>query len=43
MFDVYGLETLETLWFPRNEEGHPTLGWGRVVTHILGKPTIFAG
>lgn len=42
MFDVYGLETLETLWFPKDENGHPTLGWGRVVSHILGKPTIFA-
>jgi hypothetical protein len=41
-FDVYGLETLETLWFPKDEDGVPALGWGRVVTHILGKPTIFA-
>jgi hypothetical protein len=39
---VYAIGTLETLWFPKDENGRPTLGWGRVVSHILGKPTIFA-
>ena len=42
-FDVYGLETVETLWFPRDASGKRTLGWGRIVRSIDGKPTIFAG
>lgn len=41
-FDVYGIETLETLWFPRDDRGKRTLGWGRIVESILGQPTVFA-
>lgn len=39
--DVYGFETLEELWFPDEGNGR-TLGWGRIVTHIKGQPTVFA-
>lgn len=36
--DKYSLATAERLWFPRG-----SLGWGRVVTHINGVETVFAG
>lgn len=36
-FDVYSLDTFELLWFPDGSKG-----WGRIVTHIMGVPTVFA-
>lgn len=36
-FDIYSLDTFEELWFPDNSRG-----WGRIVTHVMGVPTIFA-
>lgn len=36
-FDVYSLDTFEYLWFPEGSRG-----WGRIVTHIMGVPTVFA-
>lgn len=36
-FDVYSLDTFELLWFPDGSKG-----WGRIVTHVMGTPTVFA-
>jgi hypothetical protein len=41
-YDRYTLDTLCRLWFPKDENGDDTLGWGRIVTSINGKPTVFA-
>ena len=41
-YDRYSLDTLCRLWFPKDENGRDTLGWGRIVTAINGKPTVFA-
>lgn len=42
-YDRYTLDTFCRLWFPKDENGKETLGWGRIVTSINGKPTVFAG
>jgi hypothetical protein len=41
--DRYALDTFSRLWFPKDENGQETLGWGRIVISINGKQTVFAG